>query len=192
MADKAWQLHRKIDDVLEAASIESNTLPAQKSDVDLRDVVKRAVERARSRAELTGARITTTLGPDRVPVDADPRQLGRILDNLLNNGLTFTTRLPRLEVTSIAEHERAIVRVSDNGVGFSETERDSVFEPFHPTQNPSFADLRGLGLGLYIARQLAEANTGRLSIERTSAGQGTVFALVLPLAKSTTHRQPHA
>lgn len=182
MADKAWQVSWLVEDLLEAARIDSSALPSRHSRVDLRDVVRKSVKRARLRADLTGALIDATVSSQALPVDADARQLGRILDNLLSNGLRFTARPPRLTVTAVAEQEQAVVRVVDNGVGLSETERDRVFEPFHRPEDPAFDTVHGSGLGLYLGRRLAEANGGRLIVEGSAPGQGTDFALVLPLA----------
>ena len=139
--------------------------------------------RARPRAELNGADIAATLGPDPLQVDADSRQLGRILDNLINNGLTYAARPPRLRVSVTTDGERAVVHVIDNGVGMSEVERVRVFRPFHRGNDPAIGSVPGSGLGLYVSRQLAEANAGKLTLERTELGLGTSFALDLPLAR---------
>src|SRR5207248_6827545 len=76
-----------------------------------------------------------------------------------------------------------------------------VFERFHRVQNPNFSNVPGTGLGLYISRQLAEQHQGRIVIERSEPGAGTVFALSLPLAppetrvaadpRSAPRREPH-
>jgi signal transduction histidine kinase len=183
MADKAWHVNRIMSDLLDAARIEAQPLKCNASTVDLRDVVYDAVERARPRAELNGADIAATLGPEPLQVDADPRQLGRILDNLINNGLTYAARPPRLRVSVTSDGERAVVHVIDNGVGMSESERARVFLPFHRGNDPAFGSVPGSGLGLYVSRQLAEANAGNLTLERTELGLGTSFALDLPLAR---------
>jgi len=184
MADKAWQVNQVMNELVEAARIESKTQPTNRAYLDLRDAVQKAVERAGPRVEVSGARIATTLGPEAVPVDADARQIGRILDNLINNSLTYAARPPRLKLDAVAERGRAVVHVIDNGVGMSPLERARVFQPFHRTQDPAFSSVPGAGLGLYTSRKLAEVNQGRLSLERSEPGVGTCFALELPLAKS--------
>jgi len=184
MADKAWQVDRIINELVDAARIEAKAQPSARAYLDLREAVQKAVERAKPRVEVSGARIATTLGLDPVPVDADPRQIGRILDNLINNSLTYTLRPPRLKVNAITEGNRAIVHVIDDGVGMSDVERARVFQPFHRTKDPAFSSIPGAGLGLYASRKLAEVNRGRLTLERSEPGLGTCFALELPLARS--------
>lgn len=182
MADKAWQVDRIIDELVDAARIEAKSEAPKRGRLDLRDIVKNAVDRARARAELSGARIALKLPPDPVPVDADGRQLGRILDNLINNSLTYVSRPPRLKVDTIAHGDRAVVRVIDNGVGLSGAERDRIFEPFRRGQDPAFKSVPGVGLGLYASKQLAEVNRGTLTLLSSEPGVGTSFALEIPLS----------
>ena len=183
MADKAWQVDRIITELVDAARIEAQP-SAQLSYLDLREVVRKAVDRARPRAELSGARIAVKLAAEPVPVDADARQVGRILDNLINNSLTYVSRPPRLKVNATADGDHAIVQVADNGVGMSETERDRVFEPFRRTDDPAFRKIPGVGLGLYASKQLAEVNRGKLTLLKSEPGIGTSFELELPLSRS--------
>jgi len=183
MAEKAWQVNRIMNELVEAARIEAKTEPAKHSYIDLRVAVKKAVDRAGPRAEMTGAKITVSLPDEPVPVKADSRQIGRILDNMISNGLTYVARPPRLEVETIADGGRGVVRVSDNGVGMTGSERARAFQPFHRSKDPAFSSVPGVGLGLYSSRILAEANQGRLTLERTEPGVGTCFVLDLPLTR---------
>lgn len=186
MADKAWQVDRVIKDLAEAAQVEAKAHPPKRDHFDLRDVIRKSVARARPRAEVTGAQIDTTLGPDPLPVDADAGQIGRILDNLISNSLTYTVRPPRLKMKAQADGDRVIVQVIDNGVGMSATEQTQLFQPFHRTSDPTFSGVPGAGLSLYASRQLAEVNQGTLILERSERGVGTAFALSLPLARSSS------
>jgi signal transduction histidine kinase len=151
--------------------------------MDLGDIVNEAVDRARPRADLLGAEIGTTLTSNPLRVEADATELGRILDNLINNGLTYTVRPPRLSVSLTGDSERALVRVADNGVGIPEDELERVFDRFHRRSDPAFDNVPGTGLGLYISRQLAQRYGGDLVIESSKPGDGTVFTLALPVAK---------
>ena len=183
MADKAWQVNRIMNELVEAAQIEATAQPADRAYLDLREAIQKSIVRARPRIELSGAEIATTFGPEPVPVEADARQIGRILDNLINNSLTYAARPPRLKLDAVTNGKRAVVHVIDNGIGMSDSERARVFEPFNRTKDPAFTSIPGAGLGLYASRKLAEVNRGTLTLERTEPGVGTSFALDLPLAK---------
>ena len=185
MADKAWHVNRIMADLLDAARIEGNSHPPHRDQMDLRIIVQDALKRARPRAEMAGAEIATNLGSKPMRVDGDARQIGRILDNLINNSLTYVAKPPRLQVDTGTEGGRAVVRVIDNGIGMSEAERARVFQPFQRTKDPAFKSVPGVGLGLYASRQLAQVNNGRLRLVKSEPGLGTSFALDLPLAKTT-------
>jgi signal transduction histidine kinase len=178
---KTRELNSIVADLLEASRIEANAAPRAHDQLDLRAVVEDAGARASGRANLLGAEIAIQLPADPVPVDADAKQLGRILDNLINNGLTYTTTQPQLSISVSREGGRALVRVADNGAGIPASERERVFERFHRTSDPAFRHVTGTGLGLFIGRQLAERHGGSLTIEKSTPDEGTVFALALPL-----------
>jgi signal transduction histidine kinase len=186
MADKAWHVNRIIADLHDAARLEGlNPQPPHQDHMDLRLIVQDALKRAAPRAEVAGAEIATNLGSKPMRVEGDARQIGRILDNLINNSLTYVVKPPRLKVETTTEGDRAVVRVTDNGVGMSESDRARVFQPFQRTKDPAFKSVPGVGLGLYSSRQLAEINNGRLRLLKSEPGLGTSFALDLPLAKTT-------
>jgi signal transduction histidine kinase len=179
LSGKTRELRTMVEQLLEAARAETTPGPHAPSLVDLRDVVRQAVDRGRPRAELLNGEIELALGAREVPVEADPAQLARVFDNLINNALTYTTRRPRLSISIATEGERAIVRFVDNGVGVPGSDWDRVFERFHRGNEPEFRTVPGTGLGLYISRQLAEGHGGRLTIEQSELGVGTTFALTL-------------
>jgi signal transduction histidine kinase len=186
LTGKTRELNRIVADLLEASRIDANALSRDLSQIDLRKVVEDARERALPRAQLLDAEIATRLTTDPVPVEADAVQLARILDNLINNGLTYNMGPPRLSVTVSSAGDQAVVRVADNGVGIPESEQERVFERFHRSNEPAFRNVPGTGLGLYISRQLAEGHGGRLVVESSMPGRGTVFALALPLSATTS------
>jgi signal transduction histidine kinase len=192
LVGKTQELNRIVADLLEASRIEANAVPRNLTRIDLRSAIEEARERALPRAGLLGGEIATGLPADPLPVEADVSQLGRILDNLLNNGLTYCMRAPVVSMDVSVEGDRTVVRVADNGVGIPEGERERVFERFHRTNEPAFRNVPGTGLGLYISRQLAEGHGGSLVVERSTPGRGTVFALALPVATATSNGVPPA
>jgi signal transduction histidine kinase len=181
MANRAWQVNQIMHELKQAAQIDAHAGSPEHSSVDLRPVLDRAIARAKNRAELVGAQIDFWLDNEPIVVRADPLQVGRIIDNLISNSLTYSIRRPELRVSAAVEGGRAVVRVADNGVGMSETERIDVFRPFHRTEDPALREEPGTGLGLFVSAQLAAANNGTLVLEGTEAGKGSSFALYLPL-----------
>lgn len=181
---KTGELNRIVETLLQASQVEVEAAPVEGEVIDLRQVIDDAVSRARPRADLLRADISTTHGREAVMVEADKAQLGRVLDNLINNGLSYSAPPARVFIELATESGRAVVRVEDSGEGIPDEQREKVFERFYRGAGPLVARVPGVGLGLHISRQLAEHNGGSLVIERSTLGVGTVFALALPLAGS--------
>jgi signal transduction histidine kinase len=179
---KTMELDKIVADLLEASRLEIGTQPSDRAVLDLRRVVDESVGRAKARAHLLSADLRTDMPDEPVTVEANSEQLGRVMDNLLNNALTYTERTPEIAVRMSVDGSRAVVRVQDNGIGIPKNQRERVFERFYRSSDPMMAKVPGVGLGLYISRGLVEGNGGKLVVEKSDPKHGTVFALTLPLA----------
>jgi signal transduction histidine kinase len=181
---KTSELNRVMESLVKASQIDANVTPLKGQVIDLRNVVEDAVARARPRADLLHADISTKLAIGALPVNADKEELGRVLDNLINNSLSYSAPPARLFIDVSRDSERALVRVKDDGVGIPEDQREQVFSRFYRGASPAVAKVPGVGLGLYISRQLAEHHSGSLVLESSTPEEGTVFTLAIPLAGS--------
>jgi signal transduction histidine kinase len=190
LAAKTREMERIVDDLLTASYLEVIPDRVEREVLDLRKIVEGAVERAQARADLLAAEVTVSLPRSSVPVEVDRGKLGRVLDDLINNALTYTIRPPQLWIGLSTHSEWAIFRLKDNGVGISEDERERIFDRLYRVTDPQVV-VPGIGLGLYISRQLVESYGGSLVIESSTPGLGSVFALALPLSRiaSVTHMQ---
>ena len=185
LMQKTREMERIISDLQNASRLEVVDQRLGAAAIDLRKVVEEGVERAGPRTELLHAEVTVSLGPDPVPVEADEDHLGRVMDDLINNALTYTIRAPRLVIGLTTRSRRAIVRVEDNGVGIPAAERERVFDRLYRVIDPQVV-VPGIGLGLYICRQLAQSYGGSLVVESSTPGKGSVFKLALPLSRTTS------
>jgi signal transduction histidine kinase len=176
---KAQELETLVEALLTTARLETGALPRAASRLDLRDAVRAALERIAPRARLEGARLEARLPDGDAVTCADRSHLARILDNLLNNALTYSD--PPAEVTvTLRRREGLDVVVQDRGVGIPVDQHDRVFERFHRLDSETSRFNPGLGLGLSISRELAQVNDGSLCLERSSPGRGSTFVLHLP------------
>jgi signal transduction histidine kinase len=181
---KTGELNRIMETLVKASQIDANVTPLNGHVMDMRNVVEDAVARARPRADLLHADISTKLAIGALPVNADKEELGRVLDNLINNSLSYSAAPARLFIDVSRDSERALVRVKDDGIGIPEDQRNQVFDRFYRGANPAVAKVPGVGLGLYISRQLAEHHSGSLVLESSTPEEGTVFTLAIPLVGS--------
>lgn len=176
---KATELTGLIDDLLLAASMEGGRVPMHPELFDLREAVIAALSRAEGRATLLGAEVEQDLPAEPVTVEADSEHVGRVLDNLINNALTYSVGKPwvRLEVTDGRVPQ---VSVEDHGVGIDPELAERVFERFYRVNDPALGYPPGTGLGLYISRDLAQRSGGTLVLERSVPREGSRFRFTLP------------
>jgi PAS domain S-box-containing protein len=175
---KAAELTGLIDDLLLAASMEGGNVPVSTEVFDLRDAVGAALGRAEGRAALLGAHLEQVSTEQPVPVEADPDHVGRILDNLVNNALTYSAGPPWVRLT-VSGGETPAVSVEDRGVGIPAELTGRIFERFYRVNDPALGYPPGTGLGLYISRDLAHRAGGGLLLVRSRPGEGTCFRLSL-------------
>ncbi|MGP4022680.1 sensor histidine kinase [Actinomadura sp. 3N407] len=171
------RLNDIVIDLLELSRLDSRS-PVPVERIDLADLARREVERRSPRVP-----IETRLASG-VTVRANPVRLARVLNNLLTNAERHAET--RIEVTVARAGADAVVEVLDDGAGVPEESRERVFERFARLSASRTRDPEGTGLGLPIAREIAEVYGGSLRI--ADSPRGARFVLRLPLAD----RQPAA
>jgi PAS domain S-box-containing protein len=117
---------------------------------------------------------------------ADPAKVEQIVLNLLSNAVKFTPAGGRVSVETFRDGERAVIRVSDTGIGIPSEKLGSIFEPFVQVGRSLKSPHEGTGLGLAISRDLARAMNGDL-IVKSQLGVGSVFDLSLPATEEGSH-----
>jgi HAMP domain-containing protein/signal transduction histidine kinase len=176
---KATELNSIVDDLLTAARIEGGTVPTDAKTLDLREMARQAIGRAEARAGLLRAEIAYSEPDEPVAVTADREQLARVIDNLVNNALTYSAGRPWVKLTVKDDGGPAVI-IEDRGVGIARDKQDKIFERFFRIDDPGLGPQPGTGLGLFISRELAERHGGSLKLEFSELGKGSTFVLRLP------------
>jgi signal transduction histidine kinase len=181
LASKADELGTLVDDLLFTSRLDSGRLPAHPMRLDLRIAVEEAARRAEPRVHLLGGELETHVADEALIVSADPEHVARVLDNLVNNALTYRRagQPAWVQLSAGVEEGQAVVSVEDRGRGVSSDLHERIFERFVRGEQGS-SGAPGTGLGLYISRQLAARHGGRLELDRSIPGQGSRFSLRLP------------
>lgn len=168
---------RLVSDLLDIAGIDAGAA-LRNEQVDLVDVVAAEVERAAMLAPSVTVRL---VGDDaRLPIRADPGRITQILSNVLDNARRYTPRGGEITVRTAARDRTAEVTVVDSGPGIPDADRERVFDRLVRLDDARDRGSGGAGLGLSIARGLAEAHHGTL--ECLPHEPGAAFRLSLPLA----------
>jgi len=167
-----------IEEVSDMSRLERGLLELQRRTVDLRDVVRGAVDDARATVAEKQLELVEEIGDEPLPVNGDANRLRQIVGNLVGNVLKFCSGGDTLAVAVAAEDDRAVVRVSDSGAGLPDSLLPQLFAPF--VQGPNARG--GLGAGLAIAQRIARLHDGAIEAIAHGDRGGATFVLSLPLA----------
>ncbi len=177
-ADRLTRLVRDLDEVSRA---EEGRITLDVDSYPVVDLVEASVAQVRRAFEAKGVELTASVGPELVL--ADPQRVAQILGNVLNNALRHTPAGGRVDVGSTSTADAVSVTFRDTGEGMTAEQLQHVFERFYRGDTSRATDRGGSGIGLTIARALAEAHGGRLHAESAGPGLGSTFTLTLPRAE---------
>jgi two-component system OmpR family sensor kinase len=180
------RLARLVQGILTLSRAEGGRPALQRRSVDLTDVAARALAAHAARAAGREIGLRLDAGPP-VCVDGDADRLREVVDNLLDNALRVAPKGSAVRVSVKRDDTRGILEVEDEGPGLTDDEQALVFEPF---ARGAAAAGEGAGLGLAIARRVAEAHGGRLGV-RSTPGAGATFRLELPDAFAASPLAAH-
>jgi PAS domain S-box-containing protein len=178
-------LIRLVDDLLDISRISRGEISLQKRPVGLAQVVNDAIETSRPLIEAGAHELQVRNAPASAMVFADPVRLAQVIANLLNNAAKYTPRGGRVEIDVETADGQARISVRDNGVGIEPAELPRLFEMFQQSEATRGRVPGGLGVGLGLARQLAELHGATLEGRSEGAGRGAEFMLRMPLLAST-------
>jgi len=176
IASAGRHLLELVDDLVDLQAVERSDFTLVPEPIDLADVARRAAGLLSVRAANADVTITRPAVDVRVAALGDFRRVLQILVNLVGNAVRYSPRGAQVIVTATQIDGRAAVVVADTGKGVAPEDQVRIFEKFERV-DPSEAG--GNGLGLYIARRLARAMQGDLTIE-SAPGEGARFVLTLP------------
>ena len=178
-----------IEDLLDMSRIEAGKVSLDLQRIDLAAVVSSAMQTVSPTAEAKDIRLTS-LFTDVDGVMGDKNRLQQIVWNLLNNAIKFTPTHGRIQVTIHRAKSNVEVTVSDNGQGIAPEFLDHVFDRFRQADASTTRKHGGLGIGLSIARHLAELHGGNLKVSSPGVGKGSSFTLSLPMLSAHHHTEP--
>ena len=176
-----------VDDLLDFARFERSSSEIALKPIDLSEFVPLVVDQMSSL--LAGRPVAVNVEPG-VTALADLSAVERILVNLLSNASKYTPSGSAVDVTLGRDDGMAVLTVADHGPGIPEDEREKVFALFYRVNDSSARSTRGVGIGLALARQLAEQLGGTITLDDTPGG-GASFRITIPLAEETSS-SPHA
>ncbi len=185
MAAKISEMNELIEEMIDAARLEESGLSLRLVETDLRDVARTAVEAVSPMVD-TSHRVILELPDRKVRVKIDPDRTRTIVTNLLSNAIKYSPNGGSVTCRVSAGGGIARVAVSDEGLGIAPEDVPTLFRRFGRVITPDTEHLKGTGLGLFLARQLARLQEGDITLT-SEVGKGSTFTLQLPTAGVLGH-----
>jgi len=173
------RLQRLVGDLLFVARLDANGLQLQFGEARLDEILRDAVESSGALARSREVSLVAEL--DEVPpVSGDKERLSQLIGNLISNALKFTPAGGSVVARAFVDGGRAVVEISDTGIGIPPAEQSRLFQRFFRSSTATEQAIPGTGLGLVISRAIAEAHGGTIDVT-SLPGEGTTFRVEIPL-----------
>jgi two-component system, OmpR family, sensor histidine kinase VicK len=176
-----------INDLLDASRIEAGRLALQFEPTRVDGIVERAL--VTMDAERGQHRIDYSHPEQPVRIRGDAYRLEQVIANLLENALKYSPDTSTVRVALEVRGDFALLIVADEGIGIPKDQQEQLFERYFRARNVSITSYGGLGLGLYISRDIVERHGGRIWVE-SELGRGSTFYVALPLLSAVNPSPP--
>jgi len=174
---------RLVDDLLEVSRISRGAFSLRNERVELASVVRNAVETCEPLIKAARHQLDIDLPIDPLWLYGDPVRLAQILANILNNAVKYTRHSGHIVLRARREDDQAVISICDDGIGIDADDLPRIFQMFSRGDRDNSNSQGGLGIGLALARRLAQMHDGSLDARSDGAGRGSEFIVRLPLAE---------
>lgn len=181
--DEVKRLQRLVSDLLDIARMEAGELKMNVSPFDICEVIRIGVIYLQKELEDKSLNFRANFEREAMFVLADKDAIQRVVINLLHNAVKFTPEGGNISVTVSEAKGKAEISVSDSGEGIPEEDLPYVFDRFHKADKSRGKDKTGVGLGLYIVKNIIKAHNEYITV-RSKKGEGTTFTFHLTLDQS--------
>ena len=183
-SESGENLAKTVGDMLEYAKLESDTVDLEMEDASLAAVLEYLKETHRRKADAADVDIMCFVADDCPLVPMQRSLFELLMSKLLENGIGFAPKgsLVMMSVTPDPELETLAISVRDDGIGISSEHHESIFESFQQVDGGHTRGHQGVGLGLAIAKRIANLHDWRIGVE-SAPGEGATFHVNIPLPK---------
>ncbi|HEY1724245.1 MAG TPA: ATP-binding protein [Steroidobacteraceae bacterium] len=177
------QLTRLVDDLLDISRITEGRIELNRESLELGDIVAQALETVEPLLCDKRHKVSIVRSDRQLYVDGDNARLVQCVSNILTNAAKYTDADGQIGVRTYAEGSRAIIEVSDNGVGIAPELQPRIFELFVQGDRSLDRSQGGLGIGLSVVKRLVEMHGGHVMARSEGIGRGSIFQMSLPASK---------
>ena len=176
-------LNELVEDLLDVARITSGKMKIEFSRVDLRQVIKDALEDCHPTADRKNIALAASYDCSYCEISGDAKRLRQVVDNMLNNAVKFTPSGGFVSIDLQRTEKAAEIIIRDSGIGIESKFLPFIFDRFRQAEGDcQCRENDGLGLGLAVVRHLVELHHGSVEVQSGGAGKGTAFTVSLPIS----------
>jgi signal transduction histidine kinase len=172
------QLNQLINLILEISMWERTQFQLDKKHVEVDELMHDIVESFKSGCN-NCAEITQKYDLEGMKTDLDVVYFTTMINNLLTNAVKYSDKEPEINVEGFRDKDNLYIKVSDNGIGINKADQKHIFDKFYRVSYGNIHKIKGLGLGLYYVKRIAESHGGDVSVE-SKPGKGSIFTVTLP------------
>jgi two-component system, OmpR family, phosphate regulon sensor histidine kinase PhoR len=171
-------LNQLINMILEISMWERTQFQLDKKTVEIEELMNDVVESFKQGGG-NNSTINQKYNFSGAKVDLDVVYFTTLINNLLSNAVKYSDKVPVIDIEGSADETGVFISVSDNGIGISKLDQKHVFDKFYRASTGNIHKFKGLGLGLYYVKKIAEAHGGDVSVS-SKPGKGSIFTVTLP------------
>jgi two-component system NtrC family sensor kinase len=166
-----------VNDLLDLGRLEAG-FDTRREVVQLASILKYSLDMFDSQVRKKNIKLVNDIGPDLIPIRANPIRIRQMMDNLIGNAIKYTPDEGLVSVNMFMQDNQIILKVQDTGPGIPPEEQSHVFEKFYRATNAPDG-VEGSGLGLAIVKSIVDSHQGRVWVE-SNMGHGSAFIVILP------------
>jgi two-component system phosphate regulon sensor histidine kinase PhoR len=171
-------LNQLINMILEISMWERTQFQLDKKKVKIEEFMNDIVDSFKSGGG-NGASITQKYNFKDLDIDLDMIYFTTLMNNLLSNAVKYSDKDPAIQIEGFTEDKNVCIKVADNGIGISKNDQKHIFDKFYRASTGNIHKYKGLGLGLYYVKKIAEAHGGDVTVS-SKPGKGSIFTVIIP------------
>jgi two-component system phosphate regulon sensor histidine kinase PhoR len=171
-------LNQLINMILEISMWERTQFQLDKKTVEIEEIMNDVVDSFKNGGG-NNALINKKYNFSGAKVDLDVVYFTTLLNNLLSNAVKYSDKKPEIDIEGFTNDNNIFIKVSDNGIGISRIDQKHVFDKFYRASTGNIHKFKGLGLGLYYVKKIAEAHGGDVTVT-SRIGKGSSFTITIP------------
>ncbi|MBU0476500.1 HAMP domain-containing histidine kinase [Patescibacteria group bacterium] len=180
LKENSARMAELVSDLLIVSRIETATLPSEKEEVFLEDLIKDLISKFEPFATASNVKVSFRVQGSLPQVLADPSQIKIVFENLLDNAIRYVKDKGEIVLKLEGKGENLYFEIRDNGVGIPREDQEHIFQKFFRSKNALRHQTQGTGLGLYISKAIIERSGGKIGF-KSQEGAGSIFWFTLPV-----------